>query len=84
MPPIPIDAVESMMLDELKAQPGELVSRIEDVISGMLTDRDTVADRLAEAERALVVTEERTERVKRDHLDGRYPPPTTPNSPSAW
>ena len=39
----------------------------------MLADRDTTADRLAEAEQSLAKTVERMGRVKRDYLDGSLP-----------
>jgi hypothetical protein len=70
MPPIPPDAVEAVILDELKAQPGQLAARIKGTIEVMLSDRQVTADRLAEAEREAATLTERQTRVQRDYLGG--------------
>jgi hypothetical protein len=71
MAPIDADAVETMMLDELRREPGQLVDRIRDAIATIVSDRATTADLLLEAERALAAADDRVDRVKSDYLDGR-------------
>jgi hypothetical protein len=71
MTPVDADALDAMLLDELRREPGQLVDRIRDAIATIASDRAITADLLLEAERALAAADDRVDRVKRDYLDGK-------------
>ena len=73
MPPIDADALEEMMLDELKARPGVLVDRVGEAVTSLLAARDSTADRLAEAETELAELRAQRERAERDYRAGELP-----------
>lgn len=71
MTPVDADALDAMMLDEFRREPGQIVDRIRAAVTTLSADRTTTLDRLAEAERALAIAADAVDRVKRDYLAGK-------------
>jgi len=73
MPPVDAEAIEAVMLDELKQQPGVLAARVKDAIAGLFADRDVTSGRILEAEREAADIARKRALVERDYLAGELP-----------
>jgi DNA invertase Pin-like site-specific DNA recombinase len=73
MRPIPADALEAMMLDQLKAWPRQMAGRVRDAVAAILTARDSTVDQLAAAEREVASLRAQHERTERDYRAGDLP-----------
>jgi chromosome segregation ATPase len=66
MPPIPLEDLEAMILDELRARPGQLVDRVREAVEQVFADRDATIARLEEAEREVATLAVQHARLDRD------------------